>query len=501
MNGRGRTTLSTDAIPNRRCVFLVLLLGLILTIVSKRTEAAALAPVSAGSQGKTPPRSDVGLPLTFERHTGDLDRMVKRGKIRALVLYSRSGFFYVDGRPQGIYYEALRSFELFINQRLHTGKRHVQVTFIPLRPDQIEVALTDGVGDLIAYGITVTPEREQDVEFSIPILTDVKQIVVTGKGVGPLSSLQDLSGKKVFVNPVTTYYENLEKVNEGLKKNGKPPILIQSADKNLMDEDLLEMVNAGIIPATVTITQRARLWASVLPNIIPQPKLVIADEGNLAFALRKDSPQLKQILDDFVKTHAIGTSFGNTVLRRYLGSTHWVRNPTSDAEIRKFRETVTFFKKYASQYGFDYLMVVAQGYQESMLNQSARNGQAVGIMQVEPVTAAAPPISIPDVMTAENNIHAGVKVLRDIADKYFNDPKIDSQNRMLFTFASYNAGPNRIAEFRRNAPVHGLDPDKWFGNVELLASQSVPVTVQYVSNIYKYYVAYKLVVEQGKSLQ
>ena len=138
-----------------------------------------------------------------------------------------------------------------------------------------------------------------------------------------------------------------------------------------------------------------------------------------------------------------------------------------------------------------------------MLNQAARSpGGAVGIMQVKPSTAAAPPISIPDVRTAENNIHAGVKVLNSIADKYFNDPKIDPENRLLLTFAAYNAGPNRIAELRKQAPAQGLDPNKWFGNVELLVSQKVgQTTVQYVSNIYKYYVAYKLVVEQGGSLQ
>jgi membrane-bound lytic murein transglycosylase MltF len=362
--------------------------------------------------------------------------------------------------------------------------------------------LTSGVGDLIAYGVAVTPERERQVAFSVPILTDVKQIVVTGKGFGPVSSLQDLSGKKVFVNPLTTYYGNLEKVNESLRKQGKPPILIQSADKNLTDEDLLEMVNAGIIPVTVTITQRAKLWAGVFTNITPQPDLVVAKEGNLAFAMRKDNPQLKELVDEFVKTHAVGTSFGNTVLRRYLQNNHWVKNPTTEAEVKKFTQNVEFFKKYASQYGFDYLMIVAQGYQESMLNQSAKNGGAVGIMQIKPTTAAAPPISIPDVTGAENNIHAGIKVLRDIADKYFSDPKIDPQDRLLLTFASYNAGPNRIAALRKKAASQGLDPNKWFGNVELLVSQSVgQVTVQYVSNIYKYYVAYKMVEAQGKLLQ
>jgi membrane-bound lytic murein transglycosylase MltF len=387
-----------------------------------------------------------------------------------------------------------------VNEKLHTGKQPVQVTFIPVRPDQVEKALTEGVGDLIAYALTVTPQREQRFAFS-SIETDVKQIVVTGKGFGPVSSLQDLSGKKIFVNPLTTYPANLAKVNDSLRKQGKPPILVESADKNLLDEDLLEMVNAGIIPATVTITDRAKLWAGVLPDITPQPNLVIADEGTLAWAMRKNNPKLKAVVDEFTKSHMAGTSFGNTLMRRYLQNTKWVTNPTTKAQLDAFNQTVVFFKKYASQYGFDYLLVVAQGYQESMLNQAARHGGAVGIMQVKPAIAAAAPISIPDVATAENNIHAGVKLLHTISDTYFNDPKIDPMNRLLLTFAAYNAGPTRIAALRKQAPARGLDPDKWFGNVELLVSQSVgQVTVQYVSNIYKYYVAYKLVLQQGQSL-
>ncbi len=492
---------------NRGRAWLAVLAILLLSVsVATQTCAQAAPAKSAATQPDsdkdTPQPSDAGLPLTFTRQTGDLDAMVKRGSVRALVLYSRSGFFYVNGQPEGIFYEAMQYFERFLNEKLHT-KQHVQVTFIPVRPDQLEAALADGVGDLIAHGLVVTPEREQKVAFSLPIQTDVKQIVVTRKDLGPLSSLADLGGKKVFVNPLTTYYDNLQKVNESLQKQGKPQILVEKADKSLIDEDLLEMVNAGILPATVTLSERADLWADVFPEITPQPKLVVGTEGDLAFAMRKNNPQLKQLVDEFVQTHAMGTSFGNTLWRRYLRSDQWVKNPTSAEEIKKFEETVNFFKQYASQYGFDYLMVVAQGYQESRLNQAARSpGGSVGIMQVKPSTAAAAPISIPDIGTTENNIHAGVKLLHSIATDYFSDPKIDPVNRLLFTFAAYNAGPNRIAELRKQAPSKGLDPDKWFGNVELMVGQSVgPVTVQYVSNIYKYYVAYKLVVEQGQSLQ
>jgi membrane-bound lytic murein transglycosylase MltF len=258
------------------------------------------------------------------------------------------------------------------------------------------------------------------------------------------------------------------------------------------------MVNAGLIPATTTSQARADLWDEVLPNLAPHPQMVIATGVNMGWVLRKNNPQLKMVLDEFVKEHGAGTSFGNTLLRRYLQNTKWVKGSTSAEEMRKFAEYVEYFKKYAGEYNFDYLMIAAQGYQESLLDQSRRNPSgAVGIMQVIPKYAAAKPINVPNVSTAEKNIQAGVRMLRNITDTYFDDPAISPVNRTLFTFASYNAGPNRIARLRKKATEDGLDPNKWFGNVELEVAQDIgQETVNYVSNIYKYYVSYKLALEQ-----
>ncbi len=438
------------------------------------------------------------LPTAFHRQTGDLDAMVKSHTIRALVILNPLGFFYDKGLPRGAMYEALEEFQKFANQKLNTGKLPVKVTFLPVRIDQIEAALTEGMGDIIAYGIVVTPDREKRVAFSTPVQTDVTQIIVTGSDFGTVSTLADMGGKEVYVNPLSTYYANLQKANEDLKKAGKTQIVIKAADKNLMDDDLVQMVNAGLIPATVTTNLRAKLWSQVLKHIQPHPEMVIASGTQLAWAMRKNNPQLKQLVDEFVQSHAVGTSFGNTLLRRYLQNTKWVKDSTSPEEIKKFETMVALFQKYAGEYDFDYLMLAAQGYQESLLDQSKRNRSgAVGILQVMPKYAAANPINVSNVRTADGNIHAGVKMLRNIADTYFNDPKIDSLNKTLFVFASYNAGPNRIARLRTEARDMGLDPNVWFGNVELAAAKDIgQETVTYVSNVYKYYVAYKLAVEE-----
>jgi membrane-bound lytic murein transglycosylase MltF len=439
------------------------------------------------------------LPLTFERRTADLDQMVKERSIRALILINPISFFYEQGKPHGITYETLEEFERFVNQKYKTGALKVKVVFIPMRPDQLPAALEQGVGDIIAYGVAITPEREQKYAFTTPISENVSNIVVTGPSKPQAESFDDLVGSDIYVNPLSINYERLQQISAERQKSGKPPLSVKAADKSLMDDDLVEMVNAGLVPATVTSDRRAKLWADVLPNVKPHPGIVVSSGGKIAWVLRKDNPELKALLDEFMQTHREGTSFGNTVLRRYLQNTKWIKNSTSSEEMKKFAAYVEYFKKYAGQYNFDYLMIAAQGYQESLLDQSRKSrAGAVGIMQVIPKYAAANPINVPNVGTADQNILAGVRMLNNISTTYFNDPAIDQVNKTLFTFASYNAGPNRIVQLRKKATEQGLDPNKWFGNVELVVAQDVgQETVTYVSNIYKYYVAYKLALEQA----
>lgn len=344
----------------------------------------------------------------------------------------------------------------------------------------------------------VTPQRSEKVGFTIPTATGVKQIIVTGPTGPSLSKLEDLSGSEVYANPITNYYENLQKLSSTLQKAGKPPVLVKAADKNLTDEDLLEMVSAGLIPATVTFSQRADFWSKILPDLTAHPNLALSSEGQLAWVTRKDNPRLREVLDEFIRGHGLGTSFGNTLFRRYLQNTNSMKDSTSSTEMKKFQLYVELFKKYSAQYDFDYLMLTAQGYQESMLDQSRKSKRgAVGIMQVIPKYAKAPPISIPNVNDADGNIHAAAKMLRNIEKRYFNDPGLDLTNKTLMTFAAYNAGPSRISRLRKVAKSQGLNPNLWFGNVELVVANGVgQETVQYVDNIYKYYVAYKLTQER-----
>jgi membrane-bound lytic murein transglycosylase MltF len=462
---------------------------------ARAAEASLVPPEAAANEDKT-----LALPMSFPRRTGDLDEMLKARNLRALVLINPINFFYQNGQPRGITYEALEEFERFVNKKYKTGALKVKVTFIPMSPDEMAEALNEGVGDFIAQGIVITPAREERYAFTIPIQSDIKDIVVTGGELGNVTSFDELVGKDIYANPLTERYAELQAMNAQRVKDRKPPLTIKAADKNLLEDDLIQMVNAGLIPATVSSQPRAELWAQVLPKVKPHPELVFASGQQVGWVMRKNNPELKKLLDEFAETHKAGTSFGNTLLRRYLQNTKWIKNSTSTEEMKKFQAYVEYFKKYSGEYNFDYLMIAAQGYQESLLDQNRRSPVgAVGIMQVIPKYAAANPINVRNVNQADQNILAGVRMLRNIADTYFNDPAVDQVNRTLFTFASYNAGPNRIVRLRKKAADDGLNPNKWFGNVELEVAEDVgQETVTYVSNIYKYYVAYKLTQEQAQ---
>jgi membrane-bound lytic murein transglycosylase MltF len=433
-----------------------------------------------------------------EKWTGDLSGMVERRYIRALVTYNRSYYFYNGAEPRGISYETLKEFEKFLNDKLGTGNRQVNVLFIPVQRGDLIQGLIDGRGDIAASNIAITPEGLALADYSDPIREDVRNVVVTGPSAPALTSLHDLGGKEVFVRKLSRYWSMLTRLNEELKRSGKPEVILNAADENLEDEDILEMVNAGIIGITVVDSLIGELWAKVFDRLTLHPNITLSPNVNIGWVFRKNSPELTAVVNEFVRDHKIGTSFGNTLLRRYFQDTKWIVNSTTPEEMKKFKASVEYFKKYSRQYGFDWLMVAAQAYQESRLDQSARSSVgAVGVMQIKPATAAGSPINITEVEKLEANIHAGVKYIRFMMDEYFKDESLDRINKGLFAFASYNAGPNKIAKLRKQAAAEGLDPNKWFNNVEVVVDREIGhETVTYVSNIYKYYVAFKLVTER-----
>ena len=430
--------------------------------------------------------------------TGDFDGMVARRAIRVLVTYSKTFYFLDGGQQRGLSYELIKSFEKHVNRKQKKAPLKVNVFIIPVARDRLIPALLEGRGDIAIANLTITAPRQKKVDFSDPFLTDVREIFITGPQTSTFKALGDTAGLEVHVRRSSSYYESLLNLQDELKAAGLDSLRLREADEHLEDEDLLEMLNAGLIPAMVMDSHKAAFWQQIFKDIQLHTDLSLRQDGRIGWAFRKNSPLLQQEINTFARQHRKGTLMGNILFKRYLQNTNWARNALAKEDMARFDSVVDLFKNYASRYDFDYLMIMAQAYQESGLDQSKVSpAGAVGIMQLLPSTATSKPVGIKDIHKLENNIHAGVKYLRHVRNTYFSDDAIDPLNQTLFTFAAYNAGPSRIMRLRREAARQGLNPNRWFHNVENIVAREIGrETVHYVGHIFKYYIAYRLAAEK-----
>lgn len=371
----------------------------------------------------------------------------------------------------------------------------VQMVFIPVRRDELLPGLVAGKGDIAAAALTITPGQQKLVDFTAAGLSNVSEVVVSGPASPTVAGLADLSGKEVFVRKSSSYYESLIALNEIFAAEKKPPVTLKEAPETLEDEDLLEMLNAGLLSLVIVDKQLADFWKQIFPQLVVHDNIAVRTGGEKAWAIRKGSPQLKTILDDFATRHKVGTSTGNQLLLRYLKNVRYVKNAASEEERKKFLALIQFFLRYGDQYDVDWVLMGAQGYQESRLNQNAKSPVgAIGVMQVMPATGKD--MKVGDITEIEANIHAGIKYMRWMIDHYYGNEPMTNLDKALFAFASYNAGAGRISKLRKEATKRGLDPNVWFHNVEYVAAEKIgQETVTYVTNIYKYYIAYRLILE------
>lgn len=436
----------------------------------------------------------IDRPILEARFTDDLDAMIERRVIRILTTYNKTNFFIAGGELRGFEYQLLQQYQAYLKTRVRKRSWPTIFLYIPMPFDQLLPALADGRGDIAAAGITITPEREKRVAFTKPYLRGVKEIVVTHGGTEGLERIEDLSGRAVYVNLGTSYAQSLKALNARLAAAGRAPVEIVAADPTLATEDILELVNAGVVEITIADDHIAGLWAKALPNLVLHSALAVREEGKIAWAVRKNNPNFLASLNSTIPQNARGTLMGNVLFKDYFQNTEYIKSPLSDRGAERLSRLEPVFRKYAGQYGFDWLKIAALAYQESRLDQSVESGRgAVGVMQLLPDTAAAEPIAIPDIHDVDANVHAGVKYLAYLRDSYFADPEIAPPARTDFALAAYNAGPNRIAQLRERAPNEGFDPNIWFSNVEEVARRVIGrETIDYVANINKYYIAYRL---------
>jgi len=417
--------------------------------------------------------------------------------IRILVTPTRTQYWIDRGQQNGAEYELSQAFERWINSR-YPNKKHIKtrVVIVPASRDKLISGLLEGRGDIAAGALTLTEDRLRVVDYGGPFVLGVKELAVSGPESPRIDSVDDLSGKRVFVRRSSSYWSHLARLNQQFATRGLAPVQVDAAPEDLRDDDILEMVGAGLVDITIVDRYEALLWGKVFPKLKVNEGVVVNSNGAFGWLIRRPSPKLQDEINQFARKFGQGTEFGNTVIKKYIGSTKYAKDARSADAMKRFKATVDFFRKYGSQYSLDYLLMIAQGYQESELKQSARSPVgAIGIMQLMPATGKA--MKVGDIYQAGPNVHGGVKFTRAMIDEYFANEPMDDLNKTLFAFAAYNCGPGRVRQLRTIAAQRGLNPNVWFDNVELIAAEKIGAeTVGYVSNIYKYYVAYTLVATQ-----
>ncbi len=435
----------------------------------------------------------------LKTYTEDLQDLKKRKKVRALVNYSRTDFFFTEnGTPRGMQVDLLTEYEKQLNKGIKKESDKIRIQYIPTTFDRMIPDLLEGKGDIIASLLTITPSREEKIHFISAKNLIIHELVVTHKSVTDINSLEDLSGRQVYVMKGSSYVEHLNELNQSFKEKKLAPIEIIEADPHLMAEDIFELVNSGVVKLTVADDFQVKIWAKVLPDIRIIDSFAIKSGTNIGWGIRNNNPQLQKSLNTFLKKVKKGTYLGNMFFNRYYKKDKWIKNPNAVKERNKLLAFIDLFKKYGDKYGFDSLALAAQAYQESQLNHNKKSHRgAIGLMQLLPSTAAGKNVAIPDISKPEDNIRAGAKYLAFLRDRYFSDTAINEEDQMAFSWAAYNAGPAKVRKMRNLAKKMGLDENIWYSNVEVASAKMTGrETVEYVSNIFKYYIAYSLVQKQ-----
>jgi membrane-bound lytic murein transglycosylase MltF len=469
--------------------------ALALVIPAARTAAAdakRTATLPAGSRKLGASLLDAAGEPAF----GDLPEIRARGTLRVLVPYGLTTFYLHGGEVRGVEYDAMIELERRLNGGKQSARKsRLRVVFIPTPFDRLLADLQAGKGDVAASLLTVTEERKALVDFSRPYVKDVASVVVSRAGSPPVNSTRDLAGRVVHVPGGSSTLSALRELSAAMAAQGMEPVEVVEVP-GVTWEDVLQMVGSGMFDHTVTDDKLATLWARALPSLRVDAGACIREGSDLAWAVRKESPGLRAALDDLAIHRADRTHSGVAEsIRRYLGDPKRLRNALEPGATQKKKNLRPFFVEAGDRYGLDWLFLAAQAYQESRLDPDARNPSgAIGLFQVKPETGAW--LGFPDVTGARENALAGAAYMALLRSQYFDDERIAMADRLHFALAAYNAGPGRVAGLRKKARTAGLDPDRWFDHVEMVALREIgQETPRYVANVVRYYLAYRLASE------
>jgi membrane-bound lytic murein transglycosylase MltF len=433
-----------------------------------------------------------------DRYPASLERVLEERFLRVITSRNDFDFFIHDGERGGYQYEMVREFTAFLNERhlKERGALPIQFELVPVDDDQLIPLLLEGAGDLIAARLTITPERSARIQFSRPYQS-VDELLVTHDGTAPLSSLDDLSGRRVAVREKSSYAASLGRLNRALSEGGRAPVEVVFVDEAIATEGILELVAARRYDYTIADSLVAELAVRIHSSLLLVETMALREDGKLAWATRPEATALLEEMNAFLRRYRAGSLLGNLAVQRYF--------ETEGRLARRFAEAETgisayddLFREHAEAFDLDWRLVAAMAYQESRFDPMAHNRWgAIGLLQIKLKTAREPYVGIPEIEGAENvsnNIRAGLKYLNWIKARYFDgEPGMRERDRLRMAMAAYNAGPRAVIRARSRAKGQGLDPNRWFRHVELaMLGMRKSEPVKYVSEINQRYLSYLL---------
>ena len=418
----------------------------------------------------------------------DLAQIRSSQVLRVLVNQSRNSSGEVQGQDIGVEYHRLRAFERYLNGHARDGQE-ITLKIIPKSKDQLLGALSRGEGDIVAPGELIDFKPGRAISPSDPIIDDVPLMLVGMKGERRFTRFEQLSGRTVALTTGSAAGASVNLINQKLALRKLPPVKIEWVDPTLAVEDVLEMVQAGIFHLTIVEQPIAERWATLMPKLRFDRKVLVNEPEAIRWYVRRDASMLHASIDRFLAGYKVPAD-QDVAFERVYRRLYRVHYPLARADRQKLEKLRPVLQKHARQQGMDWLNLAALAFKESTLDPNAKGmGGATGLLQITP--SAAQRVGVNNIQNVDNNVQAGARYLALIRRKFFSSPKLNERERMAFVLAAYNMGPERVQGMRAEARRRGLNPDQWFFQVERIAMEQVGMgAVSYVNSVNKYYLAF-----------
>lgn len=414
-------------------------------------------------------------------------QMLKMGEIRMAIPYGRITYMNSKNQMLGFAPELSKYFSNFL---LAKYKKKVQIKVVPSAPGKLLAVIADGNADFaLDYLNEYSTNKNADRFLIYDHPRTEKYLIVSNQNKEKVINLSDLSGKTVCADRFTQVAA-IEKTNEELKKDGKALITIYQDQLVLSDEDLLQMVNAGLIDYIWVTNWRAELWKPLLPNIAIHSETAITGGSPGDVIVSKMNADLAKDLLEFAASPYLDAALRDYRQKNFSHERFALKSPLTQTELNRFESMKKYFHRYGHENQLDPLFLAGLGFQESLLNQGAVSPSgAVGVMQLLPSTGAS--MNVGNIYELEPNIHAGAKYINSLLREMSLESGLSENERGFFAVAAYNAGANNVRKARELAVKMGLNPNQWFLNVEMASARLLGLeTFLYVRNVYKYYVTY-----------